>query len=367
MSNEQAIFGPTMMRRALAAVLATSALLSGGRARADILKKDDLLRGITMTRAQCDAVQQTLWLNVSGREFCVRYYLSTAGGEGSRPVIFLNGDSNGPVDVTQDGAGRVTLTWHDPSRARDENTDDLAGMADVFSKMAKTTAIYVARIGDNGTSGSHLSRKTLLELQLMNATLDALKQRYRFEGFNLVGESGGGRIAFGLGGMRGDIGCLVSSSGQLTSPLPFSQRSDPGKTFEINVPALAQRHAMRQLIVSDPQDQQVPAATEQTPMVTKLRQAGGAVTQFFVKSTDDNHHGVVEYAEIVIAGCVLGKRDADISEAIQTIVRRNTETIQRKQEEAKANASAAPAPRQPPVAPRVTPPTSIRRPTGGPG
>ena len=321
-----------------------------------------------MTRAQCDAAQQTLWLNVSGREFCVRYYLSTAGGEGSRPVIFLNGNSNGPVDVTQDSAGRVTLTWHDPSRARDENTDDLAGMADVFSKMAKTTAIYVARIGDNGTSGSHLSRKTLLELQLMNATLDALKQRYRFEGFNLVGKSGGGRIAFGLGGMRGDIGCLVGILRAADESAAVQPAERSGKDFfEINVPSLAQKHAMRQLIVSDPQDQQVPAATEQTPMVTKLRQAGGTVTQFFVKSTDDNHHGVVEYAELVIAGCVLGKRDADISEAIQTIVRRNTEAIQRKQEETKANASAAPATPPAPVAPRVTPPTSIRRPTGGPG
>jgi hypothetical protein len=31
-------------------------------------------------------------------------------------------------------------------------------MADGFSKMAKTTAIYLARIGVEGTSGNHTSR-----------------------------------------------------------------------------------------------------------------------------------------------------------------------------------------------------------------
>ena len=37
-------------------------------------------------------------------------------------------------------------------------------IADSFSKMAKTSAIYIARIGDEGTSGNHLWRKTMLEL-----------------------------------------------------------------------------------------------------------------------------------------------------------------------------------------------------------
>ena len=42
--------------------------------------------------------------------------------------------------------------------------------------MARTTAIYLGRIGVEGTSGTHLSRKTLLELNLMDVALEALQR-----------------------------------------------------------------------------------------------------------------------------------------------------------------------------------------------
>ena len=37
--------------------------------------------------------------------------------------------------------------------------------------------------------------------------------------------------------------------------------------------------------------------------------AGGAHPQFMVEATDEDHHGVVIYSELVAAGCVLGKTD----------------------------------------------------------
>jgi len=47
---------------AAAAVAATSA-------GAEIIKKDDMLRGITTTRDRCAATPQTLWLNVDKQDF----------------------------------------------------------------------------------------------------------------------------------------------------------------------------------------------------------------------------------------------------------------------------------------------------------
>jgi hypothetical protein len=313
-------------------------------AGADIIKGEDTLRGITMTRAQCGAIEQAVWLNVYGQEFCVRYYLSTAGGEGSRPVIFWNGDSNGPLDITQDNrSGKVTRrAWHDPSRAFDVDTDGLMAMADMFSKMTKTTAIYVGRIGVEGTSGNHMSRKTLLELQLMNAALDAIKQRYGFEGFHLAGQSGGSRLVFGLATIRHDVGCAVSGSGQLGPEKGSSQLGDPGQTyFEIDVPALAHNHAVRKMMITDPNDQQAPAVTEQNPLALKLRQAGGLVEQFFVQSSAPNHHDVAEYTRLVMAGCLLGRHFPDIVTAAATIARRNTQIQQSREDKAKAKAKAA--------------------------
>jgi pimeloyl-ACP methyl ester carboxylesterase len=336
-----------VVRRALAVMLLAIVGCAADRAGAEIIKKEDTLRGITMTREECAANPQTLWLNVYGQDFCVRYYLSTAGGGGTRPVVILNGDRNGPVDVTH-------WSWVDPSKASDINTDTLAGIADHFSKMTRTTAIYIGRIGVEGTSGSHLSRKTLVELNLMNMALDALQQRYQFEGFHLIGESGGGRLVFGLAEMRRDVGCLISGSGQLMTRMVTLRPKDPEKTyFEITskLPSLAQNRALRMMVISDPNDQQVPATNEQAPMVQSLRQAGHMVPYLLVEATDPKHHGVLDYSAIAMGGCVLGRSDADIARAIDTLVRRNADTNQRLQDEARAKSAPQTAsgtiPRQP--------------------
>src|ERR1700743_1978173 len=123
------------VRASLAAMLLAGAGFAATPAGAEIIKKEDTLRGITMTREECAAKPQTLWLNVYSQDFCVRYYLSTAGGQGSQPVVVLNGDHNGPVDVTH-------WTWVDPSKATDTDTDQLVAIAAQFSKLPRITAIY---------------------------------------------------------------------------------------------------------------------------------------------------------------------------------------------------------------------------------
>src|SRR5215471_1804165 len=128
MSIIQELLRPILMGRCLSAISLAGALLAATGAAAEIFKKTDLLRGITITQAQCESTPQTLWLNVHGRGFCIRYYLSTAGGEGPRPVVFLQGDQLGKLN-------RKTWTWSDASEAKDADTDDIMRIADNFSKM----------------------------------------------------------------------------------------------------------------------------------------------------------------------------------------------------------------------------------------
>jgi len=54
------------------------------------------------------------------------------------------------------------------------------------------------------TSGNHLARRTELELQVLNAALDAFKQRHGFEGFHLDRKSAGSRLLAGLVALRHD-------------------------------------------------------------------------------------------------------------------------------------------------------------------
>jgi len=335
------------MGRALRAATLAGVLTAATSAGAEIIKKEDMLRGITITHAQCDATPQTLWLNVHGRDYCVRYYLSTVGGEGLRPVVFLQGDQKLKLDAK-------TWTWIDTSEVKDFDTDEFMKTADEFSKLAKTTAIYLGRIGLAGTSGNHTARHTLLELHLANAALDAIKQRYGFEGFHLAGQSGGTKLAGGLLGLRRDVACAVLRSGPLATPLS-AKSPDPGRSFfdaSQSAPLAAKDRLLRPYVISDKADKRVPLA-QQTGFVDKMRSSGRQVPQFFVEATDEEHHGVQFYTEVVAGGCVLGKSDEEIARALNTIIKRNADISERNKREAKAKASIVAAARQPASSPDV--------------
>ena len=116
---------------------ATVALAAGLPVQAHIVPLADMMHGILMTPVQCAAIPQTVWIDVKGRAFCMRYYLSTAGGEGLRPLVFLQGDKLGRLDPRHDrerGALVVErLHWEPgarPTRARLRGLDDaLANLA----------------------------------------------------------------------------------------------------------------------------------------------------------------------------------------------------------------------------------------------
>ena len=82
-----------------------------------------------------------------GPRFCIRYYLSTAGGEGARPVGVPPGR---PARPAQPADRRIR------ARARTTRTSTpttSCASPDSMSKQFKTAAIYLARLGLDGSSG----------------------------------------------------------------------------------------------------------------------------------------------------------------------------------------------------------------------
>jgi pimeloyl-ACP methyl ester carboxylesterase len=340
-SQGQMHFMFVIIRSALPALLGAFVTVSG--ANADIFKKEDLLRGVTITRAQCDATAQTLWLNVDGRDFCVRYYLSTAGGEGTRPAVILQGDQLGKFNLK-------TWKWTDTSEAKDVDTNDIVKLTDLFSKMTRTTAIYLARLGVDGTSGTHLARGSQLELDVANTALDALKQRYGFEGFHLAGQSGGSKLAAALVWRRHDIGCVVLGSGRYDAFAVTGSKDPAHNLFDTteHVAQVAQNRAARLYVVSDKADKRVPLS-HQSAFVDKLRHAGRQVPQFFVEATDDLRHGVLLYTQLVAAGCILDRPDDEIGRALATVTKRSAEHNEQRRREISAKAAILAAARQSPA------------------
>ena len=128
--------------RILPAILAAALVSAAGSAAANTSfpQPADMARGITMTPAQCAALPHAVWVRAMGRAFCIRYYISTVGGSGTRPVVFLQGDKPWRFD-------RNTRAFILPPDVRPFDPTNLTRFADRFSRAAGTTAIIVIGFG----------------------------------------------------------------------------------------------------------------------------------------------------------------------------------------------------------------------------
>lgn len=291
--------------------IAASLASFGAPAHADIVRAADMLRGIQMTEAQCASRPQTVWVRVAEQEFCIRYYLSTAGGRGREPLVFLRGDTFGRLELNGAFSGAA--------EAKDVDTTRFEKIADLISEEAGVPAIYLGRVGLDGSSGHHRLRRTILELNVTNAALEAIKRRHGFNGFHVMGQSGGATLAGGLLAKRSDIGCAVLGSGLLAFQKSPERTGNPATQF-FNVADsaafIARKPSSRILVVTDPADRRVPRAL-QTGFVDALRAAGGRAEQIIVEATDESHHGVVAYSRTVANACLRGVPTEEIEERVR--------------------------------------------------
>lgn len=324
----------------LVAISVVGALLTcgfGAPARTEIISADDTLYGTKVSAKECAAKPRTVWVTVYQRSFCIRYFISTAGGKGSIPAIFLSGDkpvadelhpkireaASQSIETASQQRAREAARARRHARnavrkARDVDTRSLVRVAARLSRATGTTAIYPTRMGADGSSGQHSLRRTILELHVANAALYMLKKQYGFEGFHLIGQSGGGTLVGGLLALRTDIYCAVPGSGRLALL---------GRAKLVNDPALRRFDPIRRipdilrndtpqrriLVVTDPQDRVV-RKKNQDMFVDRYLEAGGRVEQYYVRSTNEQRrHGVIPYSMFVAGSCAQGKSDEEIS------------------------------------------------------
>lgn len=315
------LFRDGMRAVALAAVFAAAA-----PAHADIVSVEDMVRGTSSSSASCSAKANTVWVTVKGRSFCMRYYLAPYNSPERKPVLFLQGDRLGVLNLR-------TGTFAVPAGEKNIDTDDLMKIAVTLSRQTKLPAIYLARVGVEGSSGDHRLRHSVLELDVTNAALDAIKQKYQFEGFHLLGQSGGAHLVSGLLTRRDDIGCAVIGSGPLT-PVRRPKPDDPALEHYnplSEVAAFARNRSARIMVVTDPADKKV-SGQNQTNFVRALQQAGRAADQFIVQATDENRHGVVAYSRIVLSGCLRSASTEEIAKQVDRAVQQRVAAAKPKPE-----------------------------------
>lgn len=294
----------------------------------EIIKARDIYRGTNVTKENCDETRNYVWVTAYERGFCIRYYVSQDGGAGKRPVVYLSGDKSTAVlqaDETSGFIRRYLYHVFGPIfdrifgvKSEDVDTDRLMERARDISSTTGTTAIYLARMGLDGSSGYHRQRRTMLELHVMNAALDALKRKYGYEGFHLVGQSGGSTLIGAILAIRNDIQCAVPGSGLLARLSKRRTLRDEAAEWldpSTMIPDIV-RNASRVLVVTDPKDQIVERKKQDT-FVELFEGAGGRIDQFYVRARDKKHHGVTDYAIFVAKGCIDGESHKRIASKLK--------------------------------------------------
>ena len=180
----------------------------GAAVEAQPLSTDsDMVTGVSVTEADCRAQTGRLWVRAENRGFCVRFWLSTAGGSKDDALVAFHGDIGGRID------DKLQLL----EQARPISDESLQKAANYGSRLYRGPYLLIARPGTFGSSGHHLKdRRTLLEIRIAMAALDALKRYNGFKRFHLVGQSGGGHTVAGLVQSRSDIGCAAIASGPVS-------------------------------------------------------------------------------------------------------------------------------------------------------
>jgi hypothetical protein len=303
-----------VLRRLLPLIIALGFLIAPAQA-VDTFPAKALIEGSTMTSAQCAALPHAVYVTAEGESMCIRYYTGGQPLEGQRAIVFFTGDVLGT-----DGHGHLVA---DPGYLTGA-PEYLEIAARVWSGRLKAPVIFFARMGMHGSSGWHGNRRTLLEIGITRAALDAIKQKEGVAGFHVVGQSAGGMLAEAVAATRDDVGCMVLAS----TPSDFAQftrtfgitlkLADRGKMAHYlpmkDVAAIAARPDLRVIALTDRQDTVVPPPIQQS-FLDALRKAGKPALQVTTEARGTEHHALIEKALFVTGMCVAGESDAAIVKA----------------------------------------------------
>lgn len=348
----------------LGLAVAAATVLAPATAQAELIPIASLVNGVAISQSQCAAQRTAVWVTVGNKGYCIRYYLSTAGGQGNAPVVYISGDKIGSyrartkqfVDVDKDPI----------------DTDDIQRGTDRISKEAKTTALHIGRPGLDGSSGFHGYRGTWLELYILNAALEEIKRKHGFMRYNLIGQSGGSSMVAGLVILRSDIACAIAGAGHLAGvdKPKGGDRMMHQVDASRDIARIASRRETRFILITDPKDTRVTVAM-QTPFVTELRRAGGRAEQYYVRATDNLRHGVRSYSERAVVGCMNNETHEQMHASLMEVQARKVAVVQNKNQPQQPTQARQPAaqPQQPSQAqpsPRPQGPVASPRPQGPP-
>ncbi|MDR3375697.1 MAG: hypothetical protein P4L98_18370 [Ancalomicrobiaceae bacterium] len=299
------------LRRMCGAALAVGLLVAARPAGAvETFSARDLIKGTTVTAAQCARNSHAVFVSVLGEGVCIRYYTGGEALSGRQAIVFFNGDV-----LETDGHGNLVAEPGYLTGAPEFLDIGVRAWARRFG----VPVIFFARMGMHGSSGWHGNRRTRLEIEVTRTALDLIKANEGVAGFHVVGQSGGGILAAAVAASRDDVGCAVIASAPLDFALfaktaGITVRRDGKRAHwdpSGDVSALAAKPDLRLIVMNDPADTIVPPQAEAN-FIDKLRAAGKPVLHIETAARGVEHHSLTEKALFSAGLCTTGAPDATI-------------------------------------------------------
>jgi pimeloyl-ACP methyl ester carboxylesterase len=257
-----------------------------------------LTHGVVVSEAQCKDLRNAVWVRVDGAGYCVRYWMSTAGGSKDEAVVYIHGDLG---DAKTPGQLNKYSAFMTDSRMQRE--------VQRWSRLYGGPYIAIGRLGAFGSSGDHRKRRSLLEIRVVLAALDELKVRHGLRRFHLAGQSGGAHTVAGLAQMRSDVGCAVMAAGVISVK---ARARDQGRKIEAglkalydpldHVAAMQPQPGRRMIVLSDPDDQIV-SFRSQREFAERARAKGLPILHVSADAGTESFHGLHNESQNMAIDC----------------------------------------------------------------
>ena len=264
-----------------------------------------LTRGVTVNESQCKTLRNALWVRVDGTGYCVRHWISTAGGSKDEAVVFVHGDLGD--NKTPGSLNRYAAHMTAGRMQRDVQR---------WSRVYGGPYVAIGRLGAFGSSGDHRKRRSLLEIRVVMAALDELKVRHGLKRFHLAGQSGGAHTVAGLAQMRADVSCAVMAAGVIsvkTRARDGGRKIDPGIKALYDpidhVAAMQHQPGRRMIVMSDPDDQLV-SFHSQWEFAERVRAKSLPILHVSADSGTESFHGLHNESQSMAIDCAKGMDDS---------------------------------------------------------
>jgi len=268
------------------------------------------------TEASCLASPQAIWVSLAdGGAGCFDWARSDAGGGGPFALVDL---TDGRTDaIERIGAGPL------PASAKAADSEQSTSI-DRWSQILKSPVVLIGRRPAPTKAGPTApSTDRRVDVDLMSAALDQLKERLEVKGFHLMGLAAAGNLAATLALRRPDIHCTVMAGAWLSER---DRLAETGETFRpatlratndplAEIDRLRPRDGLRFIDLIDPTDLNTPQSALDAFAAAAQRHGVGLERIMLPALTSAPQRN--ERAMRTALACATGKSEADVATALR--------------------------------------------------